>query len=610
MLRLATLNQYQPGLSSDDLSDVGQLVDGGKGGSKANVWEALRGWGQRLYRKADIVFLTEVRHAPHVRFLAQPDISGLQYYAMLQEPFYTDVAILSRYPLSDVRPIRIDRHNILAAKVMIESISHLLIAVHWYTGSMTYQSRREAAQRMLELIRETNSPAFVAGDLNVSSGYGPGGSLGSSVPEYLMLASELWDVYQLILPQPPYCSDQRIDYIFFKGDYEPTEFNACLNAAPSDHPFVIASLKQKGVTSSRVKTHAPITAVSPATDEILVTGVADESLENGRLFYADWTPNSGWRGWYRLDSRWTPESAHGLPESFVGSGVEADRIYLFWIGSDKWVMHAWRLPDGYWFWWPVGNSNVPALNGVPGGAVHAISCQPGMLHVFYTNPDGHILVARRDTPAGGTWPEHRGLLGGVTSPGGHVTAVSRRPGQLDVFHVGLDGRVYTAAWNLQDGWRGWWVIGDVLARPGTYIGVVSRSLDHLDIFVSDVEGRTMSAAWEPGLGWRGWWHIQGGRTGSSGYVTAVSRSMDKLDIFTTGLDWRVYTAAWEPSNGWGGWWPINDAISQSPVWPVSRSSDKLDIFFVTPEGTIQTAAWEPGTTWSRPAAIKEGWNQP
>jgi hypothetical protein len=64
MLRVATLNQFQPGLSSDDLSDVGQPVNGGAKGSKANVWEALRGWGQRLYRKADIVFLTEVRHEP------------------------------------------------------------------------------------------------------------------------------------------------------------------------------------------------------------------------------------------------------------------------------------------------------------------------------------------------------------------------------------------------------------------------------------------------------------------------------------------------------------------------------------------------------------------
>lgn|GEM_PF-5828343 len=610
MLRIAALNQYQPGMAQDDLSDVGQPVNGGEKGYKVHVWNTLRGWGQRLYRKADILFLTEVRHAPHIRFLAQPHISGLQHFAMMQEQFYTDIAILSRFPLSDVNPFRVERHNFLAAKVNIKGRLHQLIVAHWNKGEFTSQSRREAAQQMLEVIRKENLPTFVGGDLNVLSGYGPGGTAGTGLPEYVMLASELWDVYTLIFPPPPYCSNQRIDYIFFKGDYEPIEFNACLDATPSDHPFVITSLKPKGATTSEFKTHAPVTAVSPATDEILVTSICDESIENGRLFYANWTTNSGWQGWHPLKSSWTPEPAQSLPECFVASAVETNTTYLFWIGPDKWVMHAWRVPDGHWFWWPVGNSNQSALNGIPGGAVHAVSCQPGTLHVFYTNPEGHILVARRDTAGGGTWPEHRGLLNGMTYPGGHVTAVSRRPGQLDVFHVGMDGRVYTAAWNLQEGWRGWWVIGNLQARPGTYIGAVSRSLDHLDIFVPDLDGRTMSAAWEPGLGWQGWWQIQGGLTGSHGYVTAVSRSPDQLDIFTTGIDWRVYTAAWAPSSGWGGWWAIHDATSKSPIWPVCRSRDKLDIFFVDLDGIIKTAAWEPGRPWSVPTIIKEDWAKP
>ena len=367
---------------------------------------------------------------------------------------------------------------------------------------------------------------------------------------------------------------------------------------------MIASLKPRWVNRSRVTSHAPVTATFPRTDELLVTGIMDESIEHGRLMYAHWAPNLGWRGWHPL------ESASGPPESFIGSAVADGRTYVFWVGLDGWVYHKWCGPDERWsISWPVGNSNVSALNGFPGGAVHAVSCQPGMLHVFYSNRDRRILVALRDIAAGGTWPEHRGVLGGTTLPGGHVTAASRRPGQIDVFTVGTDRRIYTAAWNSQDGWRGWWAIGDVVARPGTYVGAVSRSLDHLDIFVADTEGRTMSAAWEPAFGWRGWRHIQRGLTGSGGYVTAVSRSTDKLDIFTTGVDWRVYTAAWEPGRNWGGWWAINDAQAQSPVWPVSRSSDKLNVFFVTPDGTVQTAAWEPGRTLGGPWTISEGWDQ-
>jgi len=300
MLRIATLNQYQPGMSSDDLSDVGQPVNGGSKGYKVNVWEALRGWGQRLYRKADILFVTEIRNGSHVRFLAQPDVSGLQYYAMMKEEFFTNIAILSRYPLHDVLPIYSGRNEMLKATVTIDGLSHLLIAAHW--DKVTSQERLEAAQRILESIQYADSPtfanmpAFVGGDLNVQSGYGPEGLTGSTLPEYVLLVTKLWDVYTMFLPPPPYCSDQRLDYILFKGDYEPMEFHACLDAAPSDHPYVIASFKRKGDTSSQVKTHASVTAVSPAKDEILVTSISEEAIENGRIFFAHRALDTGWDG--------------------------------------------------------------------------------------------------------------------------------------------------------------------------------------------------------------------------------------------------------------------------------------------------------------------------
>ena len=240
MVRVATLNQYQPGLSSDDLSDVGQPVGpGGEGGSKANAWEALHWWGQRLYRKADIVFLQEVRHAPHVRFLAQAEVSGLLYYAVMQEEFYTDLAILSRYPLSNVEPIRWDRNFTLCATATIENVPHLLVSVHWDgLGPTTSPSVREAARRLIELIRAANMPTFVGGDLNFLSGYGPEGDSGSAPPEYVMLTSELWDIYKIILPRPPYGSDKRIDYIFFRGDYEPVRVQ-CHPQCTSERPSLL-----------------------------------------------------------------------------------------------------------------------------------------------------------------------------------------------------------------------------------------------------------------------------------------------------------------------------------------------------------------------------------
>ena len=147
--------------------------------------------------------------------------------------------------------------------------------------------------------------------------------------------------------------------------------------------------------------------------------------------------------------------------------------------------------------------------------------------------------------------------------GAPVTAVVRGPDKLDIFVVGTDNHVYTAAWRPDSGgWQGWWRIGDISVPHRTPVHAVSRSADKLDIFVTDVSGRVMSAAWEPAFtdGWHGWWHINGGLGAPGAPVTAVVRGPNKLDIFVVGTDGRAYTAAWRPdSGGWQGWWTIGTA---------------------------------------------------
>jgi hypothetical protein len=343
-----------------------------------------------------------------------------------------------------------------------------------------------------------------------------------------------------------------------------------------------------------------VAAVSQGIDELLVVRIANTGTEGVPVQADHWSPTSGgWSGWKALPS------AAGSPESSFGSAAVDGSAYLFWTGPDGWVYFISRAPGGVWsIWWIVGRSNEPEFGGVPNGAINAASCQPGMLHAFYAGRHGDIIACRADTAGGTTWPESiRGLLGGRTAPGGHVTACSRRQGQLDIFTVGTDGNVYTAAWNAAQGWKGWWPIAGVTAKPGTYVAAVTRSLDQIDIFVADQTGRIMSAAWNPTqTGWKGWWQIQAGVT-TSGFVTAVSRSANLLDLFTTDASHQVQTAAWNPTAGWGGWWPVSNAKAQSIVWPVSRSANKLDVFFVDPTGVTQTAAWEPGKTWGGPWAL-------
>ena len=259
---------------------------------------------------------------------------------------------------------------------------------------------------------------------------------------------------------------------------------------------------------------------------------------------------------------------------------------------------AWEpdFADGWHGWWSI-NGGAAA----PGAPIHGVSRSADKLDLFVIGTDDRVYTAAWEPDFADGWHGWWRLLDGVAAPGAHVTAVSRSADHLDVFVIGTDGGVYTAAWepDFADGWHGWSRIGNLVAPQGAPVHCVSRSTDHLDIFVTDSSGSIQTAAWEPDFadGWHGWWSINGGAAAPGAPVTPVSRSTDKLDIFITGTDGHVYTAAWEPdfADGWHGWTRIGNLVAPqgAPVHCVSRSTDHLDIFVTDSSGSIQTAAWEP-----------------
>lgn len=299
--------------------------------------------------------------------------------------------------------------------------------------------------------------------------------------------------------------------------------------------------------------------------------------------------------------RWPTVAAPGrLP---IAAAVRSsDHLDIVTTGGPSNVRTAaWEpaFPDGWHGW-----AALPAMPALPGGSVTAVSRSADHLDVFAAGSDGLIRTAAWEPAFADGWHGWWPIQNGQTAPGGAVTAVSRRPDFLDIFVVGTDSRVYTAAWEpgSAEGWRGWWRIGDAVVPPGSAVHVVSRSLDHLDIFVTDVGGRILSAAWEPGFadGWHGWWEVAGGRAAPGAAVTALSRAPDKLDVFVVGTDSHVWQAAWEPGfvGGWRGWSPVLDAVvpATSAVTGVSRSLDHIDLFLTDSGGAVRSAAWEPGFT--------------
>jgi hypothetical protein len=238
--------------------------------------------------------------------------------------------------------------------------------------------------------------------------------------------------------------------------------------------------------------------------------------------------------------------------------------------------------------------------------IGVVSRSTDKLDIFATDAYGNIVTAAWEPDFTDGWHGWSGINGGFTWPGTPVTAVSRNTDLLDIFVVGRDRRVWTAAWTpTSGGWQGWWAIDGVTVPAGSYVGAVSRSADKLDIFVTDVNGSIQTAAWEPDFGsnWSPWRSIKDGVAAPGAPVTAVSRSTDKIDLFVVGTDSHVWTAAWEPSFGtnWGGWWYLYDqvpvqAAQGAPVAAVSAATDNLDVFVVATDGHAYNAHWDPNSS--------------
>jgi hypothetical protein len=104
------------------------------------------------------------------------------------------------------------------------------------------------------------------------------------------------------------------------------------------------------------------------------------------------------------------------------------------------------------------------------------------------------LQASRWSGVGDNWRS----LGGIFPVGAPITAVSRNPGQLDLFVCGNDGRVYTSWWSQGQDWSGvndnWRPIGGFFPA-GARVAVVARTPDNLDLFICGNDGRVYTSWW-------------------------------------------------------------------------------------------------------------------
>jgi hypothetical protein len=388
-------------------------------------------------------------------------------------------------------------------------------------------------------------------------------------------------------------------------DWDWNEFRYTLYALHDDGRTG-ASLK-----SPRVPTGTQVGAVSRSIDQLDIL-VADE---HGALIPAAWNPSQQtWLVWGAVRHlRVEP----GAPVHMVRRSDNKLDAFITDVNR-RVVSAAWEpgLPEWRSFPLPTqlmdGRGPLPPI--APRSAVTAVSRLPDHLDIFVVAENERLYSTAWPSENGG-WRDWFGLAEIAGSPGLPAHAVSRSGGKLDVFIAGRDGDVYSAAFSPDAGWS----TSNINRRlepsavipqlaPDTVVTAVSRSQDHLDIFLIGADGFVYTAAWEPAFRhWRGWHGLA--LRGKAGHpVHVVSPSPDRIDLFVADKEGRLHTASWPIDGKWQSW-ELSPApyapqlAAGAPIAAVSRSPLKLDIFTIEPagpSGRVLTAAWEPQFNSPRP----------
>ncbi|MEU3862695.1 hypothetical protein AB0F03_36215, partial [Streptomyces sp. NPDC028722] len=264
-----------------------------------------------------------------------------------------------------------------------------------------------------------------------------------------------------------------------------------------------------------------------------------------RVWTTFWNPEHGWNSWFQIH----PETVFDhTVQKITAVARKPDQIDLFAIGFDNAVWTTFWNPEHGWNSW------------------------------FQIHPE--------------TVFDHTVQK---------ITAVARKPDQIDLFAIGFDDRVWTTFWNPQNSWNPWFQIHPetVFDHHAQSISAVARMPDQIDLFTIGFDDRVWTTFWNPQNGWNPWFqiHRETAFDHSRQKITAVARKSEQLDLFTIGFDDRVWTTFWNPQNGWNPWFQIHPETvfdhSRQEITGLARKSEQLDLFTIGFDDRVWTAFWNP-----------------
>jgi hypothetical protein len=281
-----------------------------------------------------------------------------------------------------------------------------------------------------------------------------------------------------------------------------------------------------------------------------------------------------------------------------------------------------RLPNGIY---------VTIASLVPHNAqVSAVARSIDNLDAFFIGSDSNVYNAFWNASMGtnSTTGQPNWSFSSVTSqscnspscvatgvPGGGVAAISRNPGELDVFYVGNDGGIWTSGWVAGGKWtaselynpRSNTAGSSATAPPNTVITATARTSENIDVFFVLSDGALYTATWHNGAYWQTQQvRTQNGSTVGTGVpggpISAVARQPTTLDVVYEaaggGLEWAWWNSHQTQSAPWvvapiplTTTAPPSRTVGSSAVSLVAPTSYSLQAFYMSPSHALGTLTW-------------------
>jgi len=241
--------------------------------------------------------------------------------------------------------------------------------------------------------------------------------------------------------------------------------------------------------------------------------------------------------------------------------------------------------------------------------VSTLRDRSGNMHLFAVGEDGRVYTAF--TEPGRGWQGWGPVSTGVFRQGTTATALLDHGGRMHLFAVGEDGRVYTTAANPGQAWPNWSAVLNGVFNQGTTVAALVETTGALRLFAVGKDGHVYQAVYgttEVGPAWAGWSAVSRGVFTQGTTVSTLTDGAGTMHLFAVGEDGRVYTAFAAPGHGWEGWGPVSTGVfSQgTTVAALTDSGGTMHLFAVGENGRVYTSMARPGQAWSYWAGVSAG----